>query len=231
MEILRNHAPGLLSVVGVAGFITAVVMSAKAAPRAYEALRETEDEPPLERIKAVAPIYAPTAGMILLSTACIMASNRAYKQRYAGLLAIYSIGERSMERWQRAVVEEVGPKRAEKVRERAVSPQDDEPVPTALLLEEERAVFFDRYSGRYFRATDVETIRRTINNLNDQILSGDYVSLNDLYFEFGLPPTEYGDDVGWASYHGTIQATLDAFVHDNRAVIGISFDVKPRRYT
>jgi hypothetical protein len=230
MEILRNHAPSLLSACGVAGFITAVVMSARAAPRAYEILKETEDEKPLDRFKAVAPIYAPTAGMILLSTACVVASNRAYKQRYTGLLAIYSIGERTMDRWQKAVVDEVGPKRAEKVRERAVAPTKDEPVPAALLLEEENTVFYDKYSGRYFKGPDIETVRRIINNLNEEIMSGDWVCLNDLYYALGLPPTEFGYDAGWVSYHGLINATFDAHLHDNRAVIGISFDVKPKEF-
>lgn len=230
MEILENHAPGLLSAVGVAGFITATIMSARAAPKVYEILEETEEEPPLERAKAVAPVVAPTVGMIFLSTACIVASNRAYKQRYAGLLAMYSIGEKAMDRWQKAVVDEVGSKKAEKVRERAAAPTEDEPVPAVLLADNSGPLFFDRYSGRYFRAKSLEVIRQKINDLNDAILSGDWVSLNEFYYEIGLPSVGFGDDAGWAAWDNTINVEWYSFIHDGEAVIGMAFPVEPRRY-
>jgi hypothetical protein len=167
--------------------------------------------------------------MILISTACIVASSRAHRHRYAGLLAIYSIGERTLQKWQSSVLEEVGPKKYEKVRERVVSP-DENPVPTAILLDEDRVLFFDTYTGRYFRKNSVETIRRKVNDLNDQLLTGDWISLNDFYFELGLERVDFGDEVGWTSYHGTIQVEYDSFIKDDRPCISVSFLVKPKEY-
>ncbi len=228
-NIIKDQYPNLLAATGVAGFITAVVMAAKAAPKAKDILEEIEEDAPLlDKARAVAPVYAPTAGMILISTACIVASNRAHRHRYASLLAIYSIGERTLQKWQTSVLEEVGEKKFEKVRERVVSP-DDNPVPTAILLDEDRVVFFDVFSGRYFRMNSVESVRRIINDMNDQLLAGDWISLNDLYFELGLERTEYGDELGWAAYHGTIQADFDSFLKNDRPCVSVSFIVKPRK--
>lgn len=216
----------------MAGFITSVIMAAKAAPKAeYELdlLEERQAEwSRLDQVKAVAPVYAPAAGMILISTACIVASNRAHRHRYASLLALYSIGEKTLQKWQTSVLEEVGEKKYEKVRERTVSPNED-PVPTAILLDEDRVMFFDVFSGRYFRLNSVETVRRIVNDMNDQLLSGDWISLNEFYFELGLERTEYGDDIGWAAYQGTIQIDFDSFLKEDRPCVSISFIVKPMK--
>lgn len=232
MNIIRDQYPNLLAAAGVGGFITAAIMAAKAAPKAEYELDLLEEKQAewsmLDKAKAVAPIYAPTVGMILISTACIVASNRAHRHRYAGLLALYSIGEKTLQKWQKSIVEEVGEKKYEKVRERTVSP-DEDPVPTAILLDEDRVLFFDVFSGRYFRMNSVESVRRIINNLNDQLLSGDWISLNDLYFELGLERTEYGDEMGWASYHGTIQIDFDSFLKEDRPCVSLSFIVKPKK--
>lgn len=229
-NIIKDQYPNLLAATGVAGFITAVIMSAKATPKAENILEELEEDAPLlEKAKALAPVYAPTAGMILISTACIVASGRAYRHRYASLLAIYSIGEKTLQKWQSSVLEEVGEKKFEKVRERVVAP-DENPVPTAILLDEDRVLFFDTYTGRYFRLNSVETIRRKVNDLNDRLLTGDWISLNEFYFELGLERVDFGDEVGWVSYQGTIQVEFDPFIKDDRPCVSVSFIVKPKEY-
>ena len=227
---ITDHYPNILSALGVTGFITSVIMAAKAAPQAKGILEEADEETPLiEKIKAVAPLYAPTAGMILISTACIVASNRAHRHRYASLLALYSIGEKTLQKWQDSVLEEVGPKKAEKVRERVVSPNED-PVPTAILLDQDRVLFFDTFTGRYFRTNSVETVRRKINDLNEQLLTGDWISLNEFYYELGLERVDFGDECGWSSYQGNIQVEFDSFIKDDGPVVSISFMVKPKEY-
>lgn len=230
-NFIQEQYPGFMVVAGITGFITSVVMTAKSAPKANKILEELdEDAPFLEKVKAVAPVYAPVAGMVLISTACVLASNRAYKNRYASLLAIYSISERRLEKWQNSVLEEIGPKRYEKVRERVVSPPEDASVPTAILLDEDRVLFYDSFSGRYFRTNSVETVRRKINNLNEQLLTGDWVSLNEFYYELGLDPVQFGDDMGWSAYDATIQVNFDSFIKDDRPVISISFVARPKEY-
>ena len=232
MNVLQDNYPSLMAAAGVAGFITSVVMAAKAAPKAEHELDLLEQGQAewsmLDKVKAVAPVYAPTAGMIMISTACIVASNRAHRHRYASLLALYSIGEKTLQKWQSSVLEEVGPKKYDKVRERVVSP-DENPVPTAVLLDEDRVLFFDTFSGRYFRLNSVETVRRVVNDLNDQLLSGDWITLNEFYFELGLERVEFGDDWGWAAYQGTIQVDFDSFIKEDRPCVSISFVVKPNK--
>ncbi len=231
---VKSKSPTILAGLGCIGFITAVVMAAKAALKAEDILEEqantTVGVTTMMKVKAIAPVYAPTVGMILLSTGCIVGSNRIHRYRYASLLALYSIGEKSLQRWQQAVVDEVGQKNYDKVRERVVTP--DEAVPTGILLDESKVVCFDVFSGRYFKTDSVETIRRIINDLNDRLIVGDFVALNELYYELGLDRVEFGDEVGWLlhDHDETIKVTFDPFMKDDRPVVSVSFTVKPRKY-
>lgn len=226
---LTRQSPAILAALGCLGFITSVVMSAKATPKAMKILEaQPEDSTTMEKVKAIAPIYAPTIGMMLLSTACAVSSNRIHRYRYTSLLALYSIGEKSLQRWQNAVLDEVGEKKYENVRERIISPED--PIPTVVMMDEERVLFFDTYSGRYFRSDSVETVRKIVNDLNDLLFGEDFVSLNEFYFEIGLPNVEFGDEAGWNIADGSIKVTYDAFIKNDKPCISVSFVLSPKKY-
>lgn len=228
---LTRQSPAILAALGCLGFITSVVMSAKATPKAMEILKtQPEDSTTMEKVKAIAPIYAPTVGMVLVSTACVVGSNRIHRYRYASILALYSIGEKSLQRWQNAVLDEVGEKKYENVRERVVAPKGT--VPAGILLDESQIVCFDVFSGRYFKTNSIETIRRIINDMNDRLIIGDFVALNEFYYELGLDRVEFGDEVGWLlhDHDETIKVTFDPFMKDDRPVVSVSFVVKPKEY-
>lgn len=223
---LTNQSPAILAAMGCIGFITSVVMAAKVAPKAERVIEHAPPDVSLkEKAMLVAPIYAPTVGMILLSTACIVASNRIQRYRYASLLALYSIGEKSLQKWQSSVLDEVGQKKYEKVRERVVAPEG--PVPAT---DDARTLFFDAYSGRYFQADSVETIRKIVNDLNDLMYAEDFVSLNDFYSDIGLVWVEFGNEVGWNKSDGSIKVEYDAFMLEDKPCISMSFITKPREY-
>ena len=227
---VQNQSPAILAALGCVGFISAVVMAAKAAPKARDAIEPRSKSTTMEKIKIVAPIYAPTVGMVLLSTGCIIGSNRIHHYRYASLLALYSIGEKSLQKWQSAVLDEVGQNKYDKVRERTVMPE--EPLPVNLLIDDSGIACFDVFSGRYFKTDSIETVRRIVNDLNDRLIVGDFVALNELYYELGLDRVEFGDEVGWLlhDHDKTIKVSFDPFMKDDRPVVSVSFVVKPRKY-
>ena len=226
---IDKRTPTILAALGIAGFITSIVMAAKATPAAVDILGEQpKDSSTLEKARAVAPVYAPTVGMALVASACIVGSNNIHTYRHASLLTIYSLGEKSLQKWQTSVLDEVGKKKFEKVRERVISPEG--PIPGGLLMDEDRVLFYDAYSGRYFRSDSVETIRKVINDLNDQLHSEDFVCLNDLYYLVNLPPTEFGNDVGWHISNGSIQVAYDSFLYRDKPCVSISFTLIPKKY-
>ena len=228
-QALHNNSPTILAGLGVAGFITAIVMTAKAAPEAKARLDHAPSDVTLkERLMLVAPVYAPVAGMAMMSTALIIWSNRIHNYRYASVLALYSIGQRSLQRWQDAIVDEVGEKKFSKVRERVAEPRGEPPV--SILPDDERTLFFDVFTGRYFRADSVETVRAVLNNLNETMFQDDFVSLNEFYYSVGLEDTEFGNEFGWDIAYGAITAEFDAYLRNDRPIVSVTFRIKPREY-
>ena len=231
-EELRSHSPTILAGLGIGGFITAIIMTAKAAPKAERALEREEienyDASLKEKVLLVAPIYAPVAGMVLISTACIVGSNRMHQYRYASVLALYTIGERSLDRWQRATLDTVGEKKYESIQEKAGEPDKD--PPPSMFIDDERTMFYDVFSGRYFRADSIETIRQIINDLNKEMYDADFATVNDFYYRIGLPAMEFGEEWGWSPAYGSIYADFVPFLRNNRPVIRVEFKVKPRYY-
>jgi hypothetical protein len=228
-QTLHNNSPTILAAFGVVGFISAIVMTAKAAPKAERVLEDVpEDAPIVEKIKAVSPIYAPTAGMILISTACIVGSNRIHRYRYASLLALYSIGEKTLERWQESTLEAVGKKKFEKVEERVREPRDD--PPSSMIIDDNRVLFYDLFSGRHFHGNSIESVRKVVNDLNDQMYSEDFASVNDFYYGVGLDRMEYGSEWGWNIADGAVTVEFDAFIKNERPVVSVSFPTRPKEY-
>ena len=56
--------------------------------------------------------------------------------------------------------------------------------------------YFFMYSGQYIRS-DIETIRRVINDLNSDLLTEGELTLNDYYYALGLRQTTTGEQLGW----------------------------------
>ncbi len=226
-EELRHHSPTILAGLGIGGFITAIIMTAKAAPEAERVLNKLPKDAPLkEKIKAVALLYAPTAGMAILSTGCIVGSNRIHRYRYASVLALYAIGERSLDRWQQATLDTIGEKKYETIQEKAGEPEKN--PPSSMFMDDERTMFYDVFSGRYFRADSIETIRQVINQLNEEMYEADFAAINDFYYHVGLPPMEFGEEWGWNIAYGSVYADFVPFLRNNRPVIRVEFKVKPR---
>jgi hypothetical protein len=69
--------------------------------------------------------------------------------------------------------------------------------------------------GRYF-LSDMDTIKRAINDINYDISSGDmYASLNDFYSKIGLKPVDIGDDLGWNLDDRGLDVTFHSQIAEN----------------
>jgi uncharacterized protein with NRDE domain len=217
------------------GFVAAVVMSAKATPKAMELLESIETDElngyeytRLERARLFAPVYIPTAGMVLLSTGMLMASDRIIRNRYASLLAIYSITERAMREWQSATTENVTKKKLQTIKEQVLSP--DIEIPAEEDFVDGNRLFWDAFSGRFFYAQSVDTVRRVFSDINLSLVHDNFVPLNSFYEDLGMDPVGYGYDSGWNVEDGDITPIFDSIMRNDRAYIRVQYDVKARTW-
>jgi len=229
-NFIKQNSTVILAGMGVLGFCTATYMAAKAAPSANKRLEELgDDADTVEKARALVISYAPTAGMLMLSTAFIVASTRLQQQKYAGLLALYSVSEKTLRKWQDAVVSELPKKKAEQVRRKTVEPEGE--VPGALVVQSEGVLMYDQWGGRYFRAKSIDWVRSRINDGNDFMRGEDFITLNEVYDCLGLPPVDSGQVAGFQIDEGSFYPIFDAFVFDEiEPCVSFTIDRQPKPY-
>lgn len=230
-NFVKNESPSILLGLGIGGFIGAVLYTAKVAPKAKE---KAADLPPeaskMAYIRAVAPIYIPVAGLVLASTGAILASNRIMKNRYAALLVLYSFSEKVAEKWKDAAKEELSTKSFKNIKDKVVGAEED--IPAEVISEAENSgatMLYDSYSGRWMTTESVETVRKAINDINEQMYREDFAPLNDFYFALKMDPIEYGSEVGWHIDDGSVAIELTPIIRNDKPYIAISFNLKPRK--
>lgn len=235
----KKNSPVILTGCGIAGFITTVIFAVKATPKATKAIEcaqtyKEEELTKVEMIKTAWKYYIPTVGMGVVSTACIIGGQSVNLRRNATLAGLYSISESKLKDYQDAIVETVGEKKAEAVKDKL-----DEKLMDANPVEERRVIctgkgdtlFFEPKTGQYFRS-DPEAVRHCENDLNQDILHGDgEATLNDFLFLLGLEQAELADKVGWTSEHllRLTQFGSQVATNDEPCLI-LRYDVYPTMY-
>lgn len=235
---ISKHSPEILVGVGIAGMITTTVLAVKATPKALKLLEEAErknidkqlddgiDEadvknglPPLEIIKAAWKPYIPAAITCATSIACIVGASSVHVRRNAALATAYKLSETALSEYKEKVVETIGEHKEKIVKDKVAEKRISEnPVSENKVIVTDRGgtLCFDPLSGRYFKS-DIEQIRKAVNNLNEQMLHDifGYVSLNDFYDELGLDHNDVGDELGWNISKGQIKIDFSSQIASN----------------
>ena len=177
-----------------------------------------------QRIKLYVRIYAPPAIAVLATGACIVGAHSISVKRESSLLLAYE-GTRSMyDRYRASVQDRLGPEEKQ-IDEKAASKA--QPVPReTIVYGEGDCLFYDAYSGRYFKST-VNKIDRVVNELNYTLLREMCVSLNEFYAGIGLEGISLGDQLGWNEQR-QIEIHYGAKVsEEGKAVVVVDFVVEP----
>lgn len=240
-KFIGKNSPTILTGMCIIGFGTAVVYSAKKAPEAKEKLDKAKEEKKeesgedltvIETAKVLAPIYWPVAALMVVSTACGISANTINIKRNAALASAWAIADTTLTEYRKEVVNEIGERKEEKVRQKVVEAKQQivgDPVDDNIFYTNLGSTLcFDAMSGRYFMH-DIDSIKRAINNLNFRMIDEMYISLNDLYYELGLPYITIGDDLGWNVDDGPINMTYTSGLTKNdKPYFGIDAFLKPR---
>lgn len=231
---LKKHTPEILTGIGIAGFGTAIVLGVRATPKALMLIEEEKHRqnlalrkeaekkgeevaqyidtlPPIEVIKTAWACYIPTVVVAALSATCLIGASSVNLRRNAALATAYALSESAMKEYQEKVLEEVGPKKEEAVRDAVAKKHLEEAEKThvtstreVILTERGNTLCLDSVSRRFFKS-DIEFLRKVENELNRRMRDEMWVSLNDFYREIDLEESAIGDDIGWNIDRGYIQ--------------------------
>lgn len=240
-KFLGKHSPEILTGIGVTGMITSTVLAVKATPKALELIEEKRDElypldesiklTPLETVKAAWKPYIPSVVLAVASMSCIIGASAVNAKRNAALATAYAISERTLVKYRDKVIETIGEKKEKEIKEKVAQDAVNENKvsdSSIIITSKGNTLCMDSMTNRYFR-TDLDQIRKVVNELNRQMIYQNYVSLNDFYYELGLEPIKNGSALGWNLDWGLIELHFSTCLAENdEPCVVIDYNVAPR---
>jgi len=175
--------------------------------------------------------YIPAALMGGVTIACIVGANSINLRRNAALASVYSLTEAALKEYQAKIVETIGGNKAQKINDEiykdklAKNPVGDREV---IITGKGDTLCYDVISGRYFKS-DIEKIRKIQNELNRELLSEMFITLNEVYYALGLSDTKLGGGMGWDVNEGLIEFRFSSqLTEDGTPCLVIDYHMEPR---
>lgn len=237
---VTRYSPEILTGMGIAGMVTTTVLAVRATPKAMQlidefkeqVLLEDEEITPIDAVKVAWKPYIPAVVTGVFSTACLIGANSVNARRNAALATAYKLSETAFSDYKAKVIETIGEKKEQAVRDHVAKEQvEKNPVSKSevIITEKGNTLCYDAISGRYFKS-DIDKIKKAENKLNHQLLTSDYISLNEFYNELGLDNTRIGDELGWNIVNGMIDIQFSSQIaEDGTPCIVIDYSVAPNR--
>ena len=251
---IAEHSPEILTGIGITGMVTAMVLAVKATPKALELIADATNEKannlieteefedkdsfekavaltPVEKVKSAWKCYIPAAVTGTVSIVCLIGASSVNHKRNAALVTAYTISETAFSEYRDKVIESIGEKKEREIRDEVAKDKiAKNPVKNCevFVTEKGNTLCYDAVSGRYFRS-DIDKIKKAENELNHRLISEMYISLNEFYYEVGLPGTKMGDELGWNIDGGLIGLDFSSQLgEDGTPCLVIDYRIAPR---
>ena len=215
-RMLRKALPTVLTLLSAGGVAATAALSSKAAIKADKLLKEAEASKydkltNFEKVQVAAPAYIPAIAAGVATIACICGVRAYDRRQQAALIGGYAIIN-AHQNYISKVKELYGEEAHQKVMDAiAVEKADNVPITvpgciskastTDFGADEEKRLFFDAFSNRYFEST-IGRVLQAEMHLNRNYTLGADVTVNDFYSFLGLVPIENGDDLRWSPESG-----------------------------
>lgn len=202
-----RNSPNILAAIGVSGVLSTAYLAARAAyeSRPWLDVQQAEaDEEGVEvtlrdKVETAWRFYIPAGVSGAVTIGCIIASTRSHSRRTAAMAAAYSLSEKAFAEYRERIVEEIGERKEESIRDELAQKQvSDNPPSGTVIIDNGQVLCCELHTKRYFRS-DVQAIKAAQNEINAKINNHMYVTLDELYDILGLEHTADSDRLGWDS--------------------------------
>ena len=197
---LKRNSSTILTCIGGAGVVTTTVMAIKATPKALALLEEAREEKGeeltrMEAVKVAAPTYIPTILVGASTIACIFGANVLNHRQQTSLMGAYALLDNSYKDYKKKAEELYGEDAKTRIKEGITKDKyEDADLPP---VSDDKELFYDEYSGRYFEST-IYDVQRAEYDINRDIHMAGYAVLNDFYEALDMDPIDGGDALGWS---------------------------------
>ena len=179
---LKRNSTTILSTTAITGVVTTAYLTGKAAVQAEHVLRTSDFYHPeirdrkervKTRVRLVWRCYVPAAASGAVTIGCIVGTSRISSKRTAAAQAAFVLTERAYSEYRAKVIEEYGERKDQGIRDSIASDRVNAKPPSALIVSGPGNVLCcELHTGRYF-TSDMETLRRAQNDLNQRLLGHD----------------------------------------------------------
>lgn len=195
---LRRNSPTILTFLGAAGVVATSIAAAKATPKAMALLEKTKEEKgeeltKLEIVKVAGPAYIPAVAIGASTIACIFGANALNKKTQASIMSAYALLDTSYKQYKSKVKELYGENSDRNVKKEIAK---DKFKDNDIHINNEKILFFDFYSLRYFESTE-RLVLKAENRVNELLKLYGRASLNDFYESLGIPTAYTGYELWW----------------------------------
>lgn len=196
----KRNASTILTCVGGAGVIATSILAVKATPKALRLLEEAKKEKgeeltKVETVKVAGPAYVPSIIVGASTIACIFGANILNKRQQAAMVSAYALLDSSYKDYKEKVKEMYGEEANNEVKAEIAKDKYEE---TDISVDDDKQLFYDEFSGRYFEST-IEDVQRAEYQINRDLSMRDYATINEFYDYLKIPQIESGDELGWST--------------------------------
>lgn len=175
------------------------VVAVKDTPKAMQIIERAKEEKgedltTVEKIKVAGPAYIPAIAIGVSTLVCIFGANALSKRSQASLVSAYALLDNSYKEYKKKVEELYGEGADARVKGEVARDKYNE---TDVPREDEKQLFYDYFSERYFEST-MEEVLKAEYELNRELHTKDYAYLNEFYDLLGLDHIQSGWDLGWS---------------------------------
>jgi hypothetical protein len=203
----KRHSPIIYTALAGVGTLATAYLASRASFKAARLIDAAEaegfNEDPttrfLERTKLVWKCYIPTGFSAVSTIAFGVASNRIGARKIIATQSALTITQQAYSDYRTRAIEEFGDAKDQAIRAKIAEDQvSKHPSPSQemLITGPGNVLCFEQYTGRYF-TSDMETLRKSVNDVNSKLLAHDYVTLTDWYYMIGLEKTSHSSQLGW----------------------------------
>lgn len=219
---MKEHSPELLISAGIVGMVSSTVLAVKATPKALELMENKKEDLGVtyltkkEAIEAAWKEYIPSAGLGLISGACIILGTSTNMKRNTALATVYAISENTLKEYKKQTKAVVGEEKAREIDSAVAKARIKEK--TVIEVKDSEYIhstgngdtlIYDSLSGRYFRSS-ANAVERAVNAFNKKLLDDYTGSLNEFYNELDIPTIGAGNMIGWKSDSDMLEISFDS---------------------